>query len=318
MIARPPEPDAGLHAATPSAPALAFKAYEIEELVDIYFFRRLGIVAARAARALSLTPNAVSILAAAVGGIGGVLLATDDFVLAGVLLIYAYGVLDSADGQLARLTGRTSEWGRVLDGVAGYVTHVAAYVAIAVRMAADGSGPRTWALAVGTGFVTVVHAQLYDYHRTTYATIVVSGKATTPSRGLAHARGPLHVYETMQRALAGRHPEVERAIAARAVGGAVSDGDRERYRACFRGQMSGWNLFGDNVRRYAIAICAIAGRLDLFFPAILLLNLPLVVVWQRQQQADARFLGSGPDADAERAIDRGAVRQQRHDHDREP
>src|SRR5262249_23136278 len=39
---------------------LAFKAYEIEELADIYFFRPLGMIGARAARRLRFTPAAVT------------------------------------------------------------------------------------------------------------------------------------------------------------------------------------------------------------------------------------------------------------------
>ena len=55
-----------------SAPAgLAFKAYEIEEFVDIYFYRRLGWGVACLAQAMGLTPNAVSVGAGVVGAAGG-------------------------------------------------------------------------------------------------------------------------------------------------------------------------------------------------------------------------------------------------------
>ena len=46
-------------------------------------------------------------------------------------LLILHGIIDSADGQLARMTGQVTELGRVLDGVGGYVTHVAIYLAIA-------------------------------------------------------------------------------------------------------------------------------------------------------------------------------------------
>ena len=85
---------------------------------------------------------------------------------------------------------------------------------------------------------------------------------------------------------------MERLVTARADGGAVAQDDRERYRSCFLRLMPGWNLFGDNVRRYAIAGLAIADRLEWFFPVILLLNVPLAAVWLAQRQADDRFLRS--------------------------
>ncbi|MGE0449627.1 MAG: CDP-alcohol phosphatidyltransferase family protein [Vicinamibacterales bacterium] len=269
---------------------LAFKAYEIEELVDVYFFRRLGIVLAWAARAARLSPNAVSILAGLVGMIGGALLASEAYDWLGVVLVFGYGVLDSTDGQLARLTGQTSEWGRVLDGLAGYVTHIAAYVAILVR--ALNAGDSAWVIvaAVLAGVVTIVHAQLYDYHRTSYTSVVVKGRPSLVSSAGRSRGAVVALYERMQRAVAGLHPDVEAAIAARAEGGVVADGDRRRYRERFLPIMPAWNVFGDNVRRFGIAAAVAAGHLEWFFAFVLLLNLPLVAVWGWQRRADARFL----------------------------
>ena len=71
---------------------LAYKAYEIEELVDIYFFRRLGYLVAHIARFVRLTPNAVSIVAALIGVAGGALLYWPGLALIGFgLLGYVMG-----------------------------------------------------------------------------------------------------------------------------------------------------------------------------------------------------------------------------------
>src|ERR1044072_2383790 len=53
------------------AQGLAFKALEIEELADVYFFRPLGFVAARLAAALRMTPIPVTILSTFFGVAGG-------------------------------------------------------------------------------------------------------------------------------------------------------------------------------------------------------------------------------------------------------
>ena len=63
----------------PEPVGLAFKAYEIEELADVYFFRPLGMVFARAARALGLTPTTVTMIGAGVGVVGGALLYDEHF-----------------------------------------------------------------------------------------------------------------------------------------------------------------------------------------------------------------------------------------------
>ena len=67
-------------------------------------------------------------LAAVVGVAGGGCLRGRGSAWLGIGLLVLHGIVDSADGQLARMTGQTSEFGRVLDGVSGYVTHVAIYL----------------------------------------------------------------------------------------------------------------------------------------------------------------------------------------------
>jgi hypothetical protein len=79
---------------------LAFKAYEIEELADVHFFRPLGMIFARAARVLRLTPTTVTLVGAAVGMAGGALLSSERLALGGFALLIFHGILDSSDGQL--------------------------------------------------------------------------------------------------------------------------------------------------------------------------------------------------------------------------
>lgn len=273
---------------------LAYKAYEIEELVDVYVFRRLGIVVAHAARVAGLSPNAVSVVAGLVGMVGGALLSSARWAPLGVVLIYLHGVVDSADGQLARMTGQVSELGRVLDGVAGYLTHIAVYVSIVVVVVGrDGSW---WVVPIAAvaGACTAVQAQMYDYHRTAYASIVLKRRVPT-TEGLRLVSGWLGdlvtFYVTSQRRLLGLHVDVEHAIARRAVDGTVRDADARGYRTCFYRPVRGWNLMGDNIRRYAIAGCVAFHHIEWFLVLTLVpLNLVLMALWLWQRRADRRYL----------------------------
>jgi phosphatidylglycerophosphate synthase len=290
------------------SPELAFKAYEIEELVDVYFYRRLGVIAAHAARAIQLTPNAVSVLAGVAGAIGGALLYHDGLAIWGWLLLVLHGVFDSADGQLARLTHRTSELGRILDGVAGYVAHVAIFVALALRAIDHGAGPEVWVWTLLAGVSVAVHAQLYEYHRMSFLRFAIQG-VVPPSGGTAAraaddrtravSASPLttalyraaQAYESMQSRLSGIHPRVEALLAARALDGHVTAEDRARYRSTFYRPVRGWNALGDNVRRYAIGVLAITRQLDWFVPFILgPMNLVLAGLFMWQWRRDRRFL----------------------------
>jgi phosphatidylglycerophosphate synthase len=275
--------------------ALAYKAYEIEELVDVYFYRRVGYLIACAARVLRLSPNAVSIVAAVVGVAGGALLASPALALVGVGLLILHGAIDSADGQLARMTGQSSEFGRVLDGISGYVTHVAVYLAIMTVLVRLGGSLWTLALAVVAGICTAMQAQMYDYHRTAYAAFAIKGKLPADGAGQT-VSGPLGrlvaLYTASQQALLGRHGTVEQIIASRAVDGVVRPDDRANYRACFYWPVRGWNLLGDNVRRFALAAFVLLHHLEWFVVFTLVpMNLILAALWLYQRRADRRFLG---------------------------
>jgi phosphatidylglycerophosphate synthase len=280
----------------PPSSALAYKAYEIEELVDIYFYRRLGYVVAIGARRVRLSPNAVSVLAAVIGAVGGGLIAWPRLAWLGVALLVLYGIVDSADGQLARMTGQTSELGRVLDGVAGYVTHIAIYLSIVAVMYRAAGRWSVVGIAVVSGVFTAIQAQLYDYHRTAYAAFVVQGRVP---RELASSRagGALGrlaaAYTAIQRRLLGLHSLVEGLLASRAVDGRIPDNDRQRYRHYFYGPVCGWNLLGDNVRRYAVATCVLLGHVEWFIPFTLgPMTLALAVLWAVQRRADRAFLAA--------------------------
>lgn len=274
--------------------ALAFKAYEIEELADVYFFRPLGALIAHAARFLRLTPNQLTVAGGAVGIAAGALLYDERLGLVGFALLMLHGIVDSSDGQLARMTGQTSELGRILDGIGGYATHAAVYVAIIAGYVSRGGRPSIAGWAVLAGAANAAQAQMYDYHRTSYITIVVKGRSPREEGAGVDAAWALRLfcgYLWLQRRLIGLHGRVEAAIAGRSPGGAVSDHDRARYRAVFYRPVRGWNLLGDNTRFYAIGVLAWLHHLEWFFVLILLpMNVALGVLWCWQRRADRRFL----------------------------
>lgn len=96
--------------------------------------------------------------------------------LLGILLLMWANHYDSADGQLARLTGQKTQWGRMLDGFAGDIWFFTIYAAICLRLMnqpmpfhiGDGMhwGIFIWILAIVSG--TVCHSKqctLADYYR---------------------------------------------------------------------------------------------------------------------------------------------------------
>ena len=269
---------------------------EIEELADVYFFRPLGFVVARPAAALGVTPTQLTIFSMIVGVAGGALLYGERLAVLGFVLLIIYSIFDSADGQLARTTGQLTELGRVLDGVGGYVTHAAIYIAIPAGFLCRGGSSAIVIWAALAAIANTAQAQMYEYHRHHYATIVV--KRFVPRDDPAKIASPwikwlYRWYLAIQRMLNGLHVEVESVMAGRSTAGVVSAEDLARYRDCFYWPVRGWNLLGDNTRFYAIGVLAWLHRLDLFFAFILVpMNLALLALWIWQRRADRRFLQS--------------------------
>src|SRR5271169_3220595 len=102
----------------------------------MYFYRPIGYWIALTCRPLGITPNAVTIVSIVVGVCGGQLLYYRDFTtnVWGIILWVVASTLDSADGQLARMTNRTSKVGRILDGLGDYIIFFYIYLLLFARM----------------------------------------------------------------------------------------------------------------------------------------------------------------------------------------
>jgi hypothetical protein len=153
-----------------------YKAAEIEETLDIYFYRPLGYLVARVFQALRLRPNVATTLSILIGLIGGHLFYYRDFHLnvIGVALFIFADVLDSTDGQLARMMNIRSLYGRILDGIGGNLIFINAYLHVGFRLTAEGVSPFVWFLVVGAGVCHSVQSGLADYYRNAYLRFVVN------------------------------------------------------------------------------------------------------------------------------------------------
>ena len=98
-----------------------FKSQDTEEWLDIHFTRPLGLLWARFFNHFDIHPNVVTILSIILGAAAGVMFYYPDLThtLMGIFLLVWANLYDSADGQLARMTGKKTRWGRILDGFAG-------------------------------------------------------------------------------------------------------------------------------------------------------------------------------------------------------
>jgi phosphatidylglycerophosphate synthase len=152
-----------------SVASTAAKPAEVEGFFDTHFYTPLGGLLTRALARTALTPNDVSWLsvAAAFAAALAYFYPTLQGALTGSVLLLVSGVLDSADGQLARATKRTSELGETLDGFCDSLSFGLIYAAAALSFVIHGRGsPGLIAvLALVAAFSHSLQSSLVDFER---------------------------------------------------------------------------------------------------------------------------------------------------------
>lgn len=114
----------------------SFKSKDTEEWLDVYFTRPIGLVFAIFWNKLGVHPNVITILSIFLGVGAGIMFGYTDLMhnILGVLLLMFANFCDSTDGQMARLTGKKTLIGRMLDGFSGDLWFVTIYFAIIFRL----------------------------------------------------------------------------------------------------------------------------------------------------------------------------------------
>src|SRR6059058_3195082 len=90
---------------------LSHKGQAVEEWADLHFFRPIGIRIARALQPTGISADQVTLWSHVIG----------------LVLFIVSDIFDSADGQLARLRGRSTLFGRALDGISDNLRFVNLY-----------------------------------------------------------------------------------------------------------------------------------------------------------------------------------------------
>ena len=87
--------------------------------------------------------------------------------LAGLFFMLLWHIVDGADGDLARMTGRASPTGELVDGVCDYFGNIVMYFAFAF-LADDVWGAWAWILAVGAGASHILQTNHAETQRRLY------------------------------------------------------------------------------------------------------------------------------------------------------
>ncbi len=181
----------------------SLKPLSVEEPIDVWVHRPLGYVIAKASYRLPfISPNLLTLVSILLG------LGTGTLIFLGVpwhmqlaaLCLFSATVFDCSDGQLARMRGTSSTFGRMLDGCADIVVTLGAVVPSGYVVWRQWSEP-WWAgvvviiIVVATIVTGAFHTQAYDYYKNLFLHMTEPGRGEGETYDTARER-----YEREKRA----------------------------------------------------------------------------------------------------------------------
>ena len=159
---------------TNDRPVRPLRPRELQDPLNWYLYHPLAWRVALALRHTPITPNMVSVLGGTMVVLAAVAYSTLSWpvsVALGMALHLSWHVIDGADGDLARITGRTSPVGEMVDGLCDYLSHVVLYLVLGwvlANSAGPVSGWQAWVLIVVAGIGHAVQANHVEVQRRQY------------------------------------------------------------------------------------------------------------------------------------------------------
>ncbi len=289
-----------------------YKALDVEETIDIYFYRPLGYWIARACQALGITPNVVTIVSIFIGVAGGRLLYYRDFALNayGMLLWVIADTLDSVDGQLARMTNHKSKIGRILDGLGGNIMFLSIYLHLWARMVETYPAigwPVLLLFTLAGGVSHSLQSSLADYYRNAYLKFVVDETKSELDRAdqvrkeyqeTSIAKNPVkkillrvYVNYTVQQEALSKNFQRLRKIVDEKFGTNVPSWFKDEYRLLNKPLMKYYAVLTTNTRMIAMSIFVLADFVPGYFlTEVIGINLVMILVMRRQEKLSAGLI----------------------------
>jgi len=144
---------------------------DLVEPINRYLHVPLAAFLVAGLKKTPVTPNQVTYVSILFGlaAAGAFSRGSAGAMIAGGLLLEVTLILDCADGQLARAKNCSTEWGRLLDGIAGYIAYLAVVAGLLL-----GLQSHYGSLAVISLF-TILRAISYDYCKQFMTSLVERG-----------------------------------------------------------------------------------------------------------------------------------------------
>ena len=282
----------------------SLKMAEVEEVLDLIFYRPIAFVFVKLIARAPVTPNQITLLSLVAGLFAAFFFSRGEasmFVWGAVSLAVA-NMLDCADGQLARVQGSGTPFGRLVDGVVDWVISIALLVCLAIGLVITTGSGNIWFLVVATGITAAIHSITFDFVQQEYLSILrddrhyllreiqkVEGELSQPgerTRGSLRRLG-LKIYR--------RYLAIQRTTLYQ--GGSTQRIPPDVFRKLNHPVIRWWTLLGSTTNRSILILAALVGRPEYYCWIVVVagnLYLTGMLLWRRRlrQKLDARLVQS--------------------------
>ena len=271
----------------------SLKPRETEELINQVLNRPAGFVAAKLFKRLGAGPNLVTLISMIFGISSGILFGVGKYpeVLIGALLLEGMVILDCADGQLARMLQRSTQFGKTIDGLCDIATHFSIFYGTAYAMYTRSGSVFPFLLAVLAQLSFYLHIILFDHYKNVFISVarplysdkletlyklrddITRGKRSSEKNRLKRFTTLLYYlfYQLENLVVSvGYVPNAKNFYEIFPDPEKIDDTMRELYYREMKSTVKIWSGIGDTIHIMVFIVCGIINRITFIFPIILI------------------------------------------------
>jgi len=243
---------------------------------------------------LKISANAVSVAGLLFGLLAGWFYFKQGnaiFAVTGFAAMFAWHVLDGADGKIARATQTTSSLGRIIDGLCDHLVFGSVYFGFVFYLLSQGHSYTVWLLAIGAALSHALQSASYEERRQKYhrrlngldRKIIAAGHVEIDGKKSIIAEA----YDTVQQISVSKNSPLDNWLA-------QTDLDQQSRQAAVNKtipMVKAWSLLNANNRTVMLLVFALAGLPQWFFIyEIILLNLVLAALLFAEYRTEKVFV----------------------------
>jgi phosphatidylglycerophosphate synthase len=274
---------------------------EVEEFFDLFFYRPLAFILVKIIYSTKITPNQLTVTAIFVGLAAGCVYATGlpNACIYGALLFMLYNIIDCSDGQLARLKKNGTHAGRIIDGIADYISTAAVFIGLGIGGYANQKYHPVywWLLLLIAAFSNVIQSALVDFYRNRFLDYVLQRKSTF-EEDLESFREEYNAIKDQKNKWLDRwiimayfkYSDFQRKLIAKKKGEKLFKATPQEYYKKNKQAVRLWVSIGPTSQITALMICSAINRFDIFFWLMIgVFNAIAVIMTLVQRNIDITF-----------------------------